>query len=131
MSKMSAPEMDVIRFNENDVIVASNGGIKTLSITGIGTGDSGDALFVFGGNGGSWTSLQVASRDSLFVTRIERYLGIESYDKLYLEVPLEDGGIASIPLGNIAQAEYTGSDKANDSIFNVSYTWNGYKFKKQ
>ena len=48
MSKMKMPEMDVVRFNESDVIVAS-GDPKTFSLIKVGNGISGDSRIIYMG----------------------------------------------------------------------------------
>ena len=48
MRKMKTPEIDVIRFTESDVIVASGGGILTLSQ--MGDGDNDNNIASFGGH---------------------------------------------------------------------------------
>ena len=79
MTKMSTPKMDVIRFNESDVIAASGVVGKTLSITGIGDGQSGNAFLNIGGT--SYSSSQVVNSDSQFVTGYNAYMsGIDTYD---------------------------------------------------
>lgn len=46
MSKMNAPKMEVVRFKEADVIVAS--GAKTMSWTGFGDGNASNNKITFG-----------------------------------------------------------------------------------
>ena len=44
MKKLTTPEMNVIRFNEADVIVASgNDPMRSFTVSGVCNGDSGDA----------------------------------------------------------------------------------------
>ena len=84
MTKMSTPEMDVIRFSESDVIAASGVVGKTLSITGIGDGQSGNAFLTIGGT--SYRSNLVANSDSQFVAGYNAYMsGLNTYsDDPYL-----------------------------------------------
>ena len=71
MSKMRLPKMDVIRFNESDVIVASGAVRKTANITGIGRpeGDLGIIL-----NGTTYTS--VSNHGNEFSQVVGEYLGL-------------------------------------------------------
>ena len=127
MSKMSAPQMDVIRFNERDVIVASNGGRRTLTISGTGNGVDEDALFILGGKGGSWGSEQVALSNPLFLMSINSYLGtdFESSSNINAATPNNNGIFVPKDLGTLAARDYAGgSDSALDLNYNVSYTWN-------
>lgn len=77
MTKMSTPEMVVIRFSESDVIAAS-GGIagKTLSITGIGDGRSGNAFLTIGGT--PYNSSQVYNNDDDFINGYNDYMSGQS-----------------------------------------------------
>ena len=129
MSKMSAPRMDVIRFNESDVIVASNGGRKTLSISGIGDGQGNNASFVFGGNGGSWSSEQIVFDNSSFAAGINSYLGIENSSGIRVKVLGENGG--SYPLINLVYDEYAARDNNYNANYNGNYTWDGSDFIHQ
>ena len=134
MKKMSEPKMDVVRFNESDVIVASGGvsGVKTLTVSGIGNGVDNDALFALGGNGGTWSSEQIEFRDSSYVKSINSYLGVDASNRrICLNVPLATGGYGSYPLRNLAGDEYSSHDNNYRVDFNGDYTWNGSHFIHQ
>ena len=49
MRKMKMPEMDVVRFNESDVIVAS-GDPKTFALINMGNGIAGDSRIIYMGD---------------------------------------------------------------------------------
>lgn len=78
MTKMSTPKMNVIRFNESDVIVASGVVGKTLSISGIGDGVNNNAFLTIGGT--RYSSSQVVNSDSQFVAGYNAYMsGLNTY----------------------------------------------------
>ena len=72
MSRMRVPEMDVIRFNESDVIVASGAAGKTATVVGIG-GGSGDLGILLGEN--KYTSAVNGGTD--FSSAVGSYLGLD------------------------------------------------------
>ena len=112
MTKMSTPEMDVIRFSESDVIVAS-GGIagKTLSISGVGDGKEGNAFLTIGGT--PYSSNLVVSSDSQFVTGYNDYMsGLSTYSE---DILLRSGQNSLF----IKTALGTDADGLSDS----SYSW--------
>lgn len=119
MSKMTAPKMDVIRFNESDVIVASIGG-KTITIDGLGNKIANDATFIIG-DGDPWTSRQVNS-NSAFTTALNEYLGgnyFSNNDEIIVGF-YEDGSF----LGNRI-TYYASHDMVNDTSGYVSRNLNG------
>ena len=80
MTKMSTPKMNVIRFNESDVIVASGVVGKTLSISGIGDGQSGNAFLNIGGT--PYNSSQVHDSDDGFINGYNAYMsGLSTYSE--------------------------------------------------
>ena len=135
MKKMSEPKMDVVRFNESDVIVASGGfdsALRTLSVTGVGDGEANNALFAFGGKGGTWSSKQIEFSDSSYVNSINSYLGVDASNRrICLDVPLATGGYASYPLRNLAGDELSSRDNNFNVDYNGDYTWNGSHFIHQ
>ena len=48
MKAMRTPKMDVVRFTESDVIVASGGALSTVTISGLGNGNLGDNYLSYG-----------------------------------------------------------------------------------
>ncbi len=127
MTKFTAPQMDVIRFNESDVIVASNSG-KTLRIIGAADGEVNNASFAFGGDGGTWNSYQVVYDDPTFLTSVNSYLGTDfnTSAAIKVTVPNGHGGFATVrSLGELAAGDYgSRSDPAYMYDYSVPYTWN-------
>ena len=126
MSKMSAPQMSVIRFNESDVIVASIGG-KTLRITGVGDGIPQNATYALG-NGDSFNSYLLSYEPDMVLTSINSYLGEEltNPDLIILSVLKENGKYSSTRLVNIFPSEYDRRQGDVDNAFysERTYVWN-------
>ena len=121
MSKMSAPEMDVIRFNESDVIVASVGAAeKTLSISGVGDGQGNTAFLNIGGT--DYTSRHVIDSDSDFIAAYNTYMsGLTTYSSS----TLLHRGQESLSIGTVLKDD---ADAGSSDIYyhwpNTTYTWN-------
>ncbi len=49
MSKMTKPTVDVVRFDESDVIVSSGKGPSYMMLSGMGDGETGNAYYKFNG----------------------------------------------------------------------------------
>ena len=129
MTKFHTPQMSVIRFNESDVIVASNGIGKTLTISGLGNTASVDGLFVLG-NGRSLTSEQMKD-GNLFLSTFNNYLGT-SYtgrSSFTAYVENEDGTIGNTAVYTLASMDRKSDDSSSYAMYNVTYTWNGSRFE--
>lgn len=131
MTKMSAPKMDVIRFGESDVIVASNRIGKTLTVSGSGNDILFDATFTIG-DGDPWSSSQVYNNND-FANAVNAYLG-DNYFASNNDIFLRSGDKAR----NINKiAEYDTSARLADHtsigalFMNNTFTWNGSSFTLQ
>ena len=133
MTKMSTPQMSVIRFNESDVIVASNGLGKTLTISGTYNNISNDALYVLG-NGKEFNDNQVISTDSSFISDINSYLGGENFSSS-LEIQLARMGKKNLInicfLFGLAANDMNTADANINYDLDGSYSWNGSSFVRQ
>ena len=128
MTKFHAPQMSVIRFNESDVIVASNGLGKTLTILGYGNTEPGDATFTIG-NGDPWTSSQVYG-NSAFTTAVNDFLGgnyFSNNNEIYMGYIDSSGNAHSQTIDNIAYNDINGDEKkAIRTRLNGVFTWNSF-----
>ena len=122
MSKMSAPRMDVIRFNESDVIVASVVAAgKTLSVRGVGDGHNGTAFLNIGGI--NYSSRQVIGNDSNFIAAYNAYMGELT---TYRSDTLLHNGQESLSIYNVLKDDASeGSYDNYHRWANTTYTWNG------
>ena len=117
MHKMKMPEMDIIRFNESDVIVASGAAGKTAHIEGINyiEGD----LKISLGSGATFSYLDLYGND--FSTALNKYLGEERFSSnndVYFYV--DRGSYIS----NTSAGELGGADLTWDwGHYNGGYTW--------
>ena len=75
MSKWSSPEMNVVRFNEKDVIVAS-GVAKTITLQNFGNGVAGDGLLHFGNYTHTSNDVQMWNRTNL-KDNMKEYFGYD------------------------------------------------------
>ena len=129
MTKFTAPQMSVIRFNESDVIVASNGVGKTLTISGTYNNTSNDALYVLG-NGQSFNDNQVLY-DSAFISTINSYIGGVNFATSG-EIQLEKMGkkyvTGSCSLYGLALNDMNRADDEYGYNYNGVYTWDGSRF---
>ena len=126
MTKFTAPQMSVIRFNESDVIVASNGIRKTITVNGVGNEIANDATYIIG-NGAPWNSAQVLG-NSAFTTAVNEYLGgnyFSDSNEIFVSVVTSTGRTPGMSIGSIASRE-TGKDSGG-TVYNNSngiFTWN-------
>ncbi len=121
MRKMRTPEIDVIRFTESDVIVAS---AKTITVAGLGDPDNVSATFKMGAN--TWDSNTIVNAGSdTCKDMMNAYAGGETDGRIYV-------GNAQIPVFGLALDDYYGNDKSEQySVINGTYVWNGNAFKKK
>ena len=81
MSKMKVPEMDVIRFNESDVIVASGGVVsKTLTVNNLTDSNNKNVSITCNGTTVGRDAIYDASGTAVS-SLLNSYLGIEDYYK--------------------------------------------------
>ena len=123
MSKMKMPEIDVIRFSESDVIVASGGVVKTLSITGIDNGTNKDASLTLG-DGAPINYNDVYRRTETFTNAYNTYMsGIDTYGtnstRLYRNS--YEGDTTNVTIYNAFYRE----EENLYSWAEGSYIWNG------
>lgn len=125
MRKMKTPEMDVIRFDESDVIVASGGGTVPagiLRVSGLDNYEAGDGKFAFGTH--SYTTGTMDSAD--FYNQLNDTFQ-SSWGTISNSTSLNyDGGGTS--LGWAIGDDLKGS---NAWGLDGDYTWNGSSFSKQ
>ena len=110
MRKMKTPEVDVIRFNESDVIVAS-GGPDSVRLAGLGNGQA-DATLSFMGKTYDYNSLNAA------YDAISQEHSVPS-NGLYLYIPDIPEATYSNNLFNADQ----GRDPSSNSVWNGTYTY--------
>ena len=135
MTKFTAPKMSVIRFNESDVIVASNGIGKTMTVSLVGNGTLGDATFTLG-NGASLGSSAINGDSSSFSSLVNDYLG-GTYFSDSSEIMLNRYAKDGVTIHNVGYSvlQASGYDLNRDTSFdsgydryNGVYTWNGSIF---
>ena len=114
MSKMRKPEMDVIRFKEADVIVASGATANTLKWSGFGDGITGNGVVEYGGR--SYTMDSESSYNSL----LEALSAIGVTGDTHVEW---QDGTSNRTLSFILQKEY-GSGVSSDT-WNETYYFDG------
>ena len=125
MTKFTAPQMSVIRFNESDVIVASIGG-KTITINGLGNKIENDATFIIG-NGDPWTSSQV-NGNSAFTTALNEYLGGNYYsnnNEIVMNFVASNGSLHGFDINVLASHDTVNDTNGYDyRNSNGVFTWN-------
>ncbi len=133
MTKFHTPQMSVIRFIESDVIVASNGVGKTLTISGTYNNTNNDALYVLG-NGQSFNDNQVTSSNSTFLSTINSYIGGVNFAtsgeiRLVQMTSNNKPGISSTLYG-VALHDMYRADNDSYYDYNGVYTWDGSNFAR-
>ena len=128
MSKMRVPKVNVVRFNESDVIVAS-GGIRTVTVAGIGDGVSRNATITM--NGISYgRSAVVPGTGTTFSSAVNSYVSSDfaSNDEVLFKT-------ASKPTNNwnatffLDSAEEMSFVQKDPDSYNGVYVWNGSQFE--
>ena len=125
MAKMSVPKMDVVRFNESDVIVASS---FRVSISGLGNSQA-DETYTLGNN----KAVTYNGAPGYFSTDLADYLADymdERHWSVDREIPFyltSDGDTYKTPLG-LAGLEDAYGDSAP---YAGDYEWNGSRFVHQ
>jgi len=128
MSKMRVPKMDVVRFKESDVIVAS--GAKTMTISNFGDGINLNGIYKFGSF--RYTNEEVYNNFGSFKGDFNRYFGadIQDRDEIFFEYGSGSGFGFSYPFSFLNGIEAEDDDAIN-SFFNGTYSWDGNKFNRQ
>ena len=118
MSKMKSAQMTAIRFTESDVIVASGGIGKTMTISDLGNGVERDGTFY-----NSWRSSDINGTPSKYVEEMNAYLGT-SYSNV------SDFAVGNTNIWNLVQNDLSESQESpsGDSGYNGTWTWNGSAF---
>ena len=121
MSKMTMPTVDVVRFQESDVIVAS--GIMNVGNLGNG-GKSEDGTWDFGDC--KYTSGDINGNPSYFVDQMNSYFGTNFNSPSDFILDGRTGtDIATLAVNDIDDiAEHPSSDGAYNGI----WRWNGSRF---
>ena len=120
MRKMRTPEIDVIRFTESDVIVAS---AKTITVAGLGDPNNVKATFQIGSRT-AWTSQQVYANEDAFVAEMDAYAGGDTLGWLW-------DGNDGYSVWGLAMSDVEKSDSNNESNYNGTFEWNGNAFRKK
>ena len=115
MSKMTKPTIDVVRFQESDVIVASGYIGKTMTISGLGNDRAEDATFY-----NHWTSGDILGNKPGYVTLMNNYLGT-NYNAV------SDFLVGESNILTLADSDHNTDDKVFDD-YNGLWTWNGSRF---
>ncbi len=124
MRKMKAPEMDIIRFNESDVIVASGSEpvIRTITLSGMDDNGKGNGRYSF--DDGRIFTTASSDRTALGNALVD-YFGASSTNPNF--VALEKSNFYSVTeLNNYDQQ---GMDRGGTS--NGTYIWAGNNFQQQ
>ena len=118
MSKMEKPEIDIIRFNESDVIVASGAAGKTARIVGID--NTPDNFVISLGSGATFSYLDRDGND--FSTALNRYLEEERFSSNNDVYFFVDRGsyTSNTSAGELGNKDLGGVDWGH---FNGGYTW--------
>ena len=125
MSKMVAPKMDVVRFQESDVIVAS-GVYKTFELTGLGDNVANNAAI--GYKGTSYALIDDKARSNFFTAfNLQNKTNINDDTGVYIYPPeVEPQGTT-----NFRQLDTWDAHGSGSSIFNGIYEWDGTIFRHQ
>ena len=129
MRKMKTPEMDVIRFDESDVIVASGGPVPvgTLRLTGFNSGSE-IGKFAIGG-GGTYTSSEAWGPE--FVSELNSTFDSENRNiSIYTSIGTmsPEGYFSGSALDMIISGDEQGHDVSG---YDGDYSYNGTWFIKQ
>jgi len=116
--------MDVVRFKESDVIVAS--GAKTMTISNFGDGNNSNGRFTFGSF--SYTHNDVYNNFESFKSGFNSYFGANIQDGNQIFIDPGYGFSPALSLLIMIEAK---NDPATNSIFNGTYSWDGFKFNLQ
>ena len=125
MSKMTKPTVDVVRFTESDVIVASGG---MMTITGLGNGSTKDARFVFGPTDyANYTSSDIITEPGVtnpyFFTQFNSYFETNFND-------LDKITVGGETLLNLVSSDLGEQTEGHYSDRNGTYRWNGTYFDR-
>ena len=123
MSKMRVPEMDVVRFKESDVIVAS--GAKTMTISNFGDRINLNGRFTFGSF--SYTNRDVHNNFESFKSDFNSYFGANIQYRNQIVFDFDNA--ISYDLSYLVRREVV--DSAANNICNGTYSWDGVKFNRQ
>ena len=128
MSKMTMPAVDVVRFEESDVICASGG---IIDISNLGNGetatDKGDGVWKFGTV--TYSSSDISGNPTYFVNQFNSYFGTNFTSTANIRI----GGRTDTDLGTLVAHDMqdTAENPSSDGIYNGIYRWNGSMFVKQ
>ena len=111
--------MEMVRFNEADVIVAS-GYDQKMTTEGFGNGTNGDGTFIFG-NGIRYTTSDIMGSPNVFMNQFNQAFNSNIGHPWDIQFD-------SKSLKNLIQSEYILDD--TDGSYNGTYTWNGTNFTK-
>lgn len=121
MSKMVAPEMDVVRFRESDVIVASSQYVgKQMTISDLGNGSPKDGTFY-----NSWRSGDITGNPEGYVGAMNGYLGT-NYSNVS-DFKVGDTDIWTLAVRDVNESQESPS---GDAGYNGTWTWNGSAFRQ-
>lgn len=120
MSKLSTPEVKVIRFNEADVIVASGG--KTMYVENLGDFNPSNGIFTFGNY--SYTHGQIDNDYSSFKSDFNSYFNanIDKTDSISFD---------GTSLERILYLEDNGDEQGWNEHHNGTYIWRNSQFYRQ
>lgn len=127
MGKMKMPTVDVVRFTESDVIVAS-GGIMNVSNLGNGeeATDAGDGVWKFGTL--TYTSSDIHGNPGYFVSQFNSYFGT----KIASTADIRFAGRTGTDLYTLVEDDMEDiGQSSGDSGYNGSWRWNGSSFDRQ
>ena len=125
MRKMTRPTVDVVRFQESDVIVASGG---IMNVTGLGNGETatgeGDGLWQFGT--ANYYSSDINGNPNRFVEEFNAYFGTSISGTSGIRMGATD--LDTLVWNDMQDSS---ENPSHDGAYNGSWRWNGSIFVKQ
>ena len=119
MSKMTKPTVDVVRFHESDVIVASG----IMRVTDLGNGGLGDGRFAFGPTA-SYTTSDIAGNTPYFLSEFNKYFKTNFNST-------EDISVDGYSISTLVSDDMDSEREGLYTYHNGTYRWNGTMFDRQ
>ena len=119
MNKMRTPKMDVIRFKENDVIVASGTAANTMTWSNFGDGIAQNGIVSY--NGQSFTIRSAGDNASLY----------DALSSIGVKRSTEIDNKETTQIMYFILASEVKNTGVESTAWNGTYAWNGSSFIKQ
>lgn len=120
---MKKPVLEVIRFEEADIITSSGLGGMGFTADNFGNGTLGDGTFSFFGGSGTVTSVKTGDSDNAILAAFNQYFsgGWRSTGEIYVV-----GGFGFIPVEGLIDKDSVADDLENQDYIGTYYlTFNG------